>query len=153
MAARHTHGYVTGRYRIAPDPRSRQSAAMAMTNADRQRRYRQKLRSLASGDALGDRVNEAVERAVAALWSFHERPAPGGVCWAEIDGCTTMALYRAELQRSPGNLVQAARAFVPQFDGLTPDEARALRTIIEIADALRLASPTADHLQIPNLAA
>jgi hypothetical protein len=111
---------------------------MAMSNADRQRRYRQKLKSRASGDALADRVQEAAERAVQALWAFHERPAPSGLRWAEIDGCTNLEMYRGELQRSPDNLLQTCRAFLPDFESLTEDEARAIRTVIDIADALRL---------------
>lgn len=114
---------------------------MAMSNAERQRRYRQNLKARASGDALGERVRDAAERAIDALWQFHERPSLTGIAWADIDGCTTRALYRAELQRHPDNLLQIARAFLPDFEGLTPDEARALSVIIEIADALRLAAP------------
>jgi hypothetical protein len=113
---------------------------MAMTNAERQRRYRKKLKSRAAGDALGDRAREAVDRAIAALWAYHERPAPGGMRWADVDGCTTIEFYRAELQRSPTNLVQACRAFLPDFEGLTDDEARTIQTVIAIADALRLAA-------------
>lgn len=111
---------------------------MAMSNAERQRRYRQKLKARASGDALGERVADAVDRAIAALWAYHERPAPGGMRWADIDGCTSIALYRAELQRAPDNLVQTCRAFLPDFEGLTEDETRAIATVIAIANALRL---------------
>ncbi|MEO0033080.1 MAG: hypothetical protein RIS94_2838 [Pseudomonadota bacterium] len=114
---------------------------MAMTNAERQRRYRQKLKARASGDAVGDQARMAVERAIQALWSFHERPSPSGVLWAEIDGCTSLAHYRSELERGPGNLLQACRAFLPDFAGLTDDEARAIATVIDLADALRLAPP------------
>lgn len=114
---------------------------MALSNAERQRRYRQKLKARASGDALGDRARDAAERAVLALWAFHERPAPSGLRWSDIDGCTTLELYRSELQRSAHNLVQACRAFLPDYDGLTPEEARAIATVIAIADALRLAPP------------
>ena len=112
-----------------------------MSNAERQRRYRQKLKARASGDALGDRVREAAVRAVAALWAFHERPAPSGLRWAEIDGCTSLEMYRNELQRSPNNLLQACRAFLPDFAGLSDQEAHAIKTVIEISDALRLAAP------------
>jgi len=124
---------------------------MAMSNADRQRRYRQKLKARASGDALGDRVRDAVERAIAALWSFHERPAPGGMRWSDIDGCTNAELYRAELQRGTGNLVQACRAFMPDFEGLTDEEIRAIATVIEVSDALRLTHNPhlADALEMP----
>lgn len=112
---------------------------MAMSNAERQRRYRRNLKARASGAALGDRARDAAERAVAALWAYHERPTPSGVCWSDIDGCTSVAAYRSELQRNPANLLQACRAFLPDFEGLTDDEAESIRTLIAVADALRLA--------------
>lgn len=112
---------------------------MALSNAERQRRYRQKLKARASPDAVGDLARMAVERAIQALWAFHQRPGPGGIDWATIDGCSTLAQYRSELERSPGNFVQAARVFLPEFAGLTPDEARAIAVVIELSDALRLA--------------
>lgn len=114
---------------------------MAMTNAERQRRYRQRLKARASGEAAGELARMAVERAIAALWAFHERPSPTGIAWGEIDGCRTLAHYRSELERNPGNLLQACRAFLPDFAGLTPGEARAIATVIEMADAIRLAPP------------
>ena len=117
------------------------SAAMALTNAERQRRYRQKLKARASPDGLGDLARAAVERAVLALWSFRQRPGPGGLEWAAIDDCSTLDQYRSELERSPGNLVQTARAFLPDFAGLTPAEAHAIAAVIELSDALRLARP------------
>lgn len=117
------------------------STDMALTNAERQRRYRQNLKKRASPDGVGDLARVAVERAVQALWAFHQRPGPGGIDWATIDGCTSLAEYRSELERSPGNLVQAARAFLPDFAGLTQDEARAIAAVIAISDALRLAPP------------
>ncbi|WP_298290516.1 hypothetical protein [Novosphingobium sp.] len=112
---------------------------MAFSNAERQRRYRQKLKARASADAAGELARAAIERAVQALWAFHQRPGTGGIDWAAIDGCTTLAEYRSELERSPGNLIQAVRAFLPDFAGLTPDEARAIAVVIELSDALRLA--------------
>lgn len=113
---------------------------MPLSNAERQRRYRQKLKARASGDALADRVRDAVDQAIAALWAFHERPAPSGLRWGDIDGCMTVAQYRAELQRSPHNLLEACRAFLPDFEDLADDEIRAIQTVIEISDALRLAA-------------
>jgi len=112
---------------------------MAMSNAERQRRYRNKLKARASGDALVDHARDAVERAIAALWAFHERPTPGGLRWADVDGCLTLAHYRSELERNPGNLLQACRAFLPDFEGLTGDEAQAIAMVLDLADALRLA--------------
>ncbi len=112
---------------------------MALSNAERQRRYRQKLKARTSVNAAGEQARAAIERAVQALWAFHQRPGPGGIDWTAIDGCTTLAEYRSELERSPGNLIEAARAFLPDFSGLTPDEARAIAVVIELSDALRLA--------------
>ena len=112
---------------------------MPLSNAERQRRYRQRLKARASGDAVVDMARIAVERAVLALWAYHERPTPAGIAWSEIDGCRTLDEYRSELERSPSNLLQACRAFLPGFEGRTRDEARAVADVIEIADALRLA--------------
>lgn len=114
---------------------------MPLSNAERQRRYRQRLKARASGDAVVDQARIAVERAIQALWAYHERPAPTGMAWSEIDGCRTLDQYRSELERSPSNLLQTCRAFLPGFEGLTPDEARAVADVIEMADALRLAPP------------
>lgn len=112
---------------------------MPLTNAERQRRYRQRLKARASGDAVVEQARIAVERAVLALWAYHERPSSAGVAWSAIDGCRTLDEYRSELERSPSNLLQACRAFLPGFEGLTLDEARAVADVIELAEALRLA--------------
>lgn len=114
---------------------------MALTNAERQRRYRQRLKARASGAALVDQTRDAVNRAIDALWAFHQRPGPSGVRWADVDGCFTLELYRVELERSPGNLLQACRAFLPDFAGLSAAEAKAITQVIELSDALRLAPP------------
>ena len=95
---------------------------MALSNAERQRRYRQRLKARASGAAVVGQAQQAVERAVQALWAYHERPSPTGVTWGEIDGCRTLDAYRSELERSPGNLLQTCRAFLPDFSGLTVEE-------------------------------
>lgn len=112
---------------------------MALSNAERQRRYRQRLKARASGDDAGTVARAAVDRAVAALWAFHERPTPTGLRWSDVDGCHTIEQYRSELERQPGNFLQACRAFLPDFEGLAPTEARAIAAIVEMADAVRLA--------------
>lgn len=123
---------------------------MALSNAERQRRYRQRLKAKASGAAVVDQVEFAVERAINALWAYHQRPSPTGLAWSEIDGCNTLDEYRSELERSPANLVQTCRAFLPGFEGLTIDEARAVADIVLLSDALRLAPRT--QIDIPVLA-
>lgn len=123
---------------------------MPLSNADRQRRYRQRLKARAAGGAVVEQARGAVERAVQALWAYHERPSPSGVAWREIDGCRTLDEYRSELERSPANLLQTCRAFLPGFEGLTMDEARAVADVIELADALRLAP--AGRIVVPDAA-
>ncbi|MCC6941618.1 hypothetical protein [Novosphingobium sp.] len=123
---------------------------MPLSNAERQRRYRQRLKARAAGGAVVEQAQIAVERAVLALWAYHERPSPTGIAWREIDGCRTLDEYRSELERSPSNLLQACRAFLPGFEGLTLDEARAVADVIEIADALRLAP--ARKIELPEAA-
>lgn len=114
---------------------------MAMTNAERQRRYRQKLKARASGDAVADQVRGAIDRAIDALWAYHERPAPSGLRWSDIDGCTTLAEYRLELEDAPGALLTACRAFLPDFDGLNREEAIAVSAVIEIAEIIGAIAP------------
>ncbi|MGE8132949.1 hypothetical protein ACQKO5_05010 [Novosphingobium subterraneum] len=114
---------------------------MPLSNAERQRRYRQRLKARASGAAVVGQAQMAVERAIQALWSYHERPSPSGIAWSEIDGCHSLEAYRSELERSPANLLQTCRAFLPDFSGLTVAEAAAVAEVIALADVLRLATP------------
>ncbi|WP_338468092.1 hypothetical protein RXV95_05925 [Novosphingobium sp. ZN18A2] len=91
-------------------------------------------------DAVGDQMRAAVDRAIGALWSFHQRPGPGGIDWSAIDGCSTLEEYRSELASAPGNLLAAARAFLPDWTGLTADEQAALATIIDAAELVARAN-------------
>lgn len=111
---------------------------MAMSNAERQARYRARLKANASLDALADRADQAVDAAVAAVWTFFNRPSPGGARWADIEGCESIADYRATLASDPGALVEVCRQLVTYSVGLRPDEAKALGVIVDLADALSL---------------
>ena len=113
---------------------------MALSNAQRQARYRARLKARAAPEALGERVREAAETAIAALWAFFNRPAPDGEAWGDIEGCPTPAAYRARLAADPGALLAACRDVFGFGTGLLADEAAALELVIAIADALVLAS-------------
>ena len=52
-----------------------------LSNAERQRRWRERLKVRASGAAVADHARDAVARAIEALWAYHERPGPGGMRW------------------------------------------------------------------------
>lgn len=118
---------------------------MALTNAQRQARYRARLKASASLDALGRRAGEAVDEALSVIWEFFNRPSPGGARWADIDGCETLADYRAALATDPGALVETCRQLVTYSVGLKPEEARVLQVIVDMADALALVRDRQDR--------
>ena len=109
-----------------------------LSNAERQRRWRERLKAKASGAAVADHARDVVARAILALWTYHERPGPGGTRWAEIDGCRTIEDYVLDLATEERGLVAAAHAFLPGFDGLMPEEARAIAALIDLADVIAL---------------
>lgn len=109
-----------------------------LSNAERQRRWRARLKAKASGAAVADHARDVVARAILALWTYHERPGPGGTRWAEIDGCRTIEEYVLDLAAEERGLVAAARAFLPGFEGLMPEEARAIAALIDLADVIAL---------------
>lgn len=119
---------LTGRY----------SAPMALSNAERQARYRARMKARANGDAVLDHVGNAVDEAVDALWAFFNRPGPGGGEWDDIIGCATLADYRALLARDPAALVDACRGIAWLGEGLSEQEAAAIRRVLGIADRLAL---------------
>lgn len=117
-------------------------AMMALSNAERQARYRAKLKGRASGDATPALVSKAVDEAVDALWTFFNRPGPGGEAWDDIEGCTGPADYRARLAGDPAGLVETCRSIDWLGEGLKGSEAKAIGRIVAIADVLELRSPT-----------
>lgn len=112
--------------------------APPLSNSERQRRWRERLKAKASGAAVADHARDVVAHAILALWAYHERPGPGGMRWADIDGCRTIEDYVFDLAGDERGLVSAARAFQPGFEGLTPEEARAIVALIDLADVLSL---------------
>ena len=112
--------------------------ATPLSNSERQRRWRERLKAKASGAAVADHARDVVADTVRALWAYHERPGHGGLRWSEIDGCRTIEDYVFDLAADERGLIAAARAFWPGFEGLTPEEARAIVALIELADVLAL---------------
>ena len=114
------------------------SSPAPLSNAERQRRWRARLKAKASGAAVADHARDVAARAILALWAYHERPGPSGTRWAEIDGCRTIEEYVLDLATEDRGLVSAARAFLPGFEGLMPEEARAIAALIDLADVIAL---------------
>jgi hypothetical protein len=109
---------------------------MAKSNAQRQAEWRRRRAARAAGQELPQMVTEAVDEAVAALWTCFNRPTPDGDAWAEIDGIESLADYR-EQRRLSGDLIGTCRMFAG-FSGFTPQERSALRRVVSIADALAM---------------
>ena len=113
---------------------------MALTNAERQARYRARLKARASGEGLMVHVDKVVDHAVDALWSYFNRPDPDGQPWADIDGCNGVNDYRATVS---GQLTDICRAVLWNGQGLLPEEAQALTRFIALADKIDLRQPAA----------
>lgn len=113
---------------------------MALTNAERQARYRARMKAHAAGAGLMNHVDKAVDEAAEALWAFFNRPDPDGQPWADIDGCAGIEDYRAGLT---GQLLATCRALLWNGEGLEPHERAAIAKLIEIADRLEMKRPHA----------
>lgn len=111
---------------------------MALSNSERQARYRERLKARASGAATVELVGKAVDEAVQALWTFFSRPGPGGEPWDDIAGCTSAGQFRDQLARDPAALIDACRGIAWLGEGLLDDEAAAIARVIALADALEL---------------
>lgn len=111
---------------------------MALSNAERQARYRARQKARANGADLVELVDKAVDEAVDALWSFFSRPGPGGEEWGDIAGCATRSDYRDLLARAPAGLTETCRGIAWLGEGLEEAEAAAIARLVAIANAVEL---------------
>jgi hypothetical protein len=111
---------------------------MALTNAERQARYRARLKRNASTEALGQRVHRLVDEAVEALWIILNRPSPDGQGWAEIEGIGSLADYRRMLALDPGQLASTCRDLLWVSHLLEDDEKLVLQALVDVSDALAM---------------
>lgn len=111
---------------------------MALTNAERQARYRARLKQGASIEALGGRVRKLVDNTVDILWSVFSRHSPDGLQWAELEQYRSCSDYRRALAAEPALLIAACRdmLWVPHL--LEDAEKRTLEALVEVADALAM---------------
>ncbi len=114
---------------------------MALSNAERQARFRARMREQASLDRLAE---QAVDRAIEALWAFRYRASPDGRTQTVVDGLGTVEAFRTSLEIQPTKLVDTCRQ-VQDEPGLTDDERAALVVVIRAYDALTLAGTVPDE--------
>jgi hypothetical protein len=72
---------------------------MVLTNAQRQERYRKRLKARASGADLAEQAREAVDAAFAACWAIFSRPSASGADWAGLEGFADVASWQASFGR------------------------------------------------------
>lgn len=111
---------------------------MALTNAERQARYRARLKRNASTEAIGSRVHRLVDQSVDILWNVFNRPSPEGHQWTEMEEFRSKAEYRRHLVEEPGRLVATSRDMLWVSHLLQPDEKQTLQALVEVADAMAM---------------
>ena len=113
---------------------------MVLSNAERQKRHRERLKAQALPQQLPDRARDAANAAVSAMWAFFNRPSPNGTVWGDIDDIESSEALAAAYVNDCG-LAEACRRFIQDPDeSLTADELAAVRLVVEIHDALSLAN-------------
>lgn len=108
-----------------------------MSNAERQKLHRQRLRERASIDNVGLQVKAAVDRAIGALWSSLSRPDAEGRMDGSLDGVSTVDDLRRELADTT-TLITWSRDQLRYPDDLTSEEIKALSAVVEIGDEIEL---------------
>jgi hypothetical protein len=81
-----------------------------------------------------------MDRAIDALWAYHERPAPAG-CAGPISTAARRWRNTGWNWKTRRALLTACRAFLPDFDGLSREEAIAVSAVIEIAEIIGAIPP------------
>jgi len=120
---------------------------MALTNAERQRRYRQKLKARASGEAAGELVRAMVDRAIAVLWRTQAAASPENALIVPGFGTEPAAIqpldaFRASLGRHPAGFLPMCRATLQGGHDLAEDERALLANLLDVEAALRPGLPS-----------
>ena len=110
---------------------------MVLSNAERQARYRKRLKERASLDALGDRVRDAMDAALASMWGHYQRNAAEGDIYADVDGIDDFDQFRDSFTERQ-SFVDACREWVRDPVDMTEEEIAPLKLVVEIADAINL---------------
>lgn len=110
---------------------------MVLSNAERQARYRARVKELASLDKLGEQAERAVDQAIEALWTVCQQ-ASDKQKRVDVGGAQTIDEYRRSLAQAPQNLIRSCRLALGE-PGLSDDQRRALTVVVDTFDAVTLA--------------
>lgn len=147
-----TQGYASNTPGFAERDIPSQDSAMALSNAERQRRYRQKLKARASGEAAGDLVRAMAERATATLWALgtHHLQGPESAGAPPHAFAQDFAQFRAGLASQPHALIEACRQALAARLPLDAQDRHLLANLLEIDAALRLQAPPSAHSRVSS---
>jgi hypothetical protein len=110
---------------------------VVLSNAERQRRFRQRRNAAAKGERLGEMAREAMDAAISAVWAIINRPSADGQKWAVKDRFADLEewrVYWAKTARS-GGLKELRKAFSGYGEDANEEERGALERAIEVLDA------------------
>lgn len=108
---------------------------MVLSNAERQKRYRQRLKAAARGGDLPERVRTAVDQALDAVWTIAKREGDGS-----FDEFPSLGALKADMAsgRDPaGEALKILAAWAGSENG-KPDELAAIERAIGIVEAVLL---------------
>jgi hypothetical protein len=109
---------------------------MALTNAERQKRYRERLRAAAQGHDLAARITALFDAASRAASNIEARNDDGGYAdWADVEPMPRPAATR-RFQSGPPDPESLRRLFAAHLAEARPEERSVLLRAIEVLDAV-----------------
>jgi len=118
---------------------------MVLSNAERQERYRQRLKAAARGDDLGERARKLIEDALAVIWALDaEGLSYGYEGIAKVDSVEALkaVLVAPWFVRHNGKPAESLRQYFAAYvddDGASPEQRETLRRAVALFDAVSLA--------------
>ncbi len=112
---------------------------MVLSNAERQRRFRQRLAAKVRGDDLGARVREVIDAALRVAWRLGKVPDSG-----DFDEWETFEAFVAEIvtdkfQKNNGTTVAFIRSLLQSYHAdATGEDQRALARALDVPNAVSL---------------
>ena len=103
---------------------------MVLSNAQRQKAYREKLKAIARGDMIGEQVQEAMQKAIEAMWSVD--------CRCGADDFKSLEEMQTFYVANPKELERIVLEQAEYLNELEGDEVAAIKRASAIYNAVAL---------------
>jgi hypothetical protein len=103
---------------------------MVLSNAQRQKAYREKLKAIARGEMIGEQVQEAMQKAIEAIWSVD--------CRDGADDFKSLEEMQSFYVANPKELERIVLEQAEYLDELEDDDAAAITRAAAIYHAVAL---------------